>query len=182
MKKLIATINLTIDGYCDHTAVNPDDEVHEHYNELLRIAGTLLYGRTTYQLMESFWPTVVQTPTGNKALDDFAVLIDDVQKIVFSRTLKEVTWKNSTLKHAIDKEEILQLKREADKDLFVGSPSLIIALGNLGLIDEYQLMVHPVMAGSGKRLFQNYSERLELKLKKTKVFSGGAVCLFYEKI
>ncbi|HET6722849.1 MAG TPA: dihydrofolate reductase family protein, partial [Chitinophagaceae bacterium] len=101
MRKLIAAMNMTLDGFCDHTAMIADDEIHEHYNDLLRNAGTLIYGRITYQLMESYWPTVVKNPTGNQPTDDFAVLIDDVPKIVYSRTLKNVVWKNTTLKKDI---------------------------------------------------------------------------------
>src|SRR4051812_24360730 len=110
MRKLIAAINMTLDGFCDHTAIRPDDEIHEHYNELLRNTGTLLYGRVTYQLMESYWPLIVKNPTGNQAEDGFALLIDDIEKIVFSRTLNHVDWKNTTLKNEVLAEDILALK------------------------------------------------------------------------
>src|SRR4029078_12387430 len=122
MRKLIAAMNMTLDGFCDHTAMIADDEIHEHYNEVLRNAGILIYGRITYQLMESYWPSVVENPTGNKPTDDFAVLIDNISKIVYSRTLKNVDWKNSTLKKEIVKEEILELKQQSGKNIFVGSP------------------------------------------------------------
>ena len=97
MRKLIAAINMTLDGFCDHTVMIEDDELHQHYNELLRNADILIYGRITYQLMESYWPTVIQNPTGNKQTDEFAVLIDGISKIVFSHTLKNVEWKNKCL-------------------------------------------------------------------------------------
>ncbi|HEY8732972.1 MAG TPA: dihydrofolate reductase, partial [Puia sp.] len=84
MRKLVAAINMTLDGFCDHTAMIADDEIHQHYNELLSNASTLLYGRITYQLMESYWPSVVKNPTGNKPENEFAVLIDNISKIVFS--------------------------------------------------------------------------------------------------
>src|SRR6185436_2150404 len=134
MRKLIAAINMTLDGFCDHTAMIADDELHQHYNELLRNADTLIYGRITYQLMESYWPTVVKNPTGIKPMDDFAVLIDDLPKIVYSRTLQHVVWKNSTLKKEIIKEEIISLKQSRNggsKSIVVGSPSLIVALSQL---------------------------------------------------
>src|SRR5262245_7677361 len=105
MRKVIAAINMTLDGFCDHTAAIADDEIHEYYNDLLRNSGTLLYGRTTYQLMESYWPMVAKDPTGNKAEDDFAVLIDNIDKIVYSHTLDNVSWKNSTLKQELRKED-----------------------------------------------------------------------------
>src|SRR6478672_7580850 len=110
MKKIIAAINMTLDGFCDHNALIADDEIHQHYNELLKNADTLIYGRITYQLMESYWPSVVKKPTGNKAMDEFAVLIDNISKIVFSRTLKTVDWKNTKLKNEVTREEILELK------------------------------------------------------------------------
>ena len=180
MKKLIAAINMTLDGFCDHTAMIADEEIHEHYNDLLRNAGTLIYGRITYQLMESYWPTVVKNPTGNKPMDDFAVLIDDLPKIVYSRTLKNVDWKNTKLKKEVIKEEVLALKQQAGKNIVVGSPSLIVALAQLGVVDEYQLAVQPTVLGSGLQLFKNIRDRIDLKLLKTKTFGCGAVTLYYE--
>ena len=112
MAKLIAAINMTLDGFCDHTAGVADDEILQHYSELLRNADTIIYGRITYQLMESYWPGVVENPTGNKAMDEFAVIMDNIPKIVFSRTLKNVDWKNTKLKKEVIKEEILELKHK----------------------------------------------------------------------
>ncbi len=180
MRKLIAAINMTLDGFCDHTAVIADDELHQHYNDLLSNAGTLLYGRITYQLMESYWPSVVKNPTGNKPTDEFAVLIDNISKIVFSRTLKYVDWKNTKLKKEVIKEEILELKQQVGKNILVGSPSLIVALTQLDLFDEYQLCVHPIVLGDGLPLFKNIKDRIDLKLLKIKTFGSGAVILYYE--
>jgi len=180
MRKLIAAINMTLDGFCDHTAMIADEELHQHFNDLLRNADTLLYGRKTYQLMESAWPSVVQNPTGNKPFDEFAVLIDNISKIVFSHTLKSVEWKNTVLKKEIIKEEILALKQQNGKNILAGSPSLIVALGRLNLIDEYQLCVHPVVLGSGLPLFKNIGDKMNLKLLKTKTFGTGTVTLYYQ--
>lgn len=180
MRKLIAGMNMTLDGFCDHTAGIADDEIHEHYSEILRNAGILLYGRIIYQLMESYWPSVVKNPTGNKATDEFAVVIDSIPKIVFSRTLKNVDWKNTELKKDIIKEEVLELKQQAGKDILAGSPGLIVALTQLDLIDEYQLGVHPVILGSGLQLFKNIRDRVNLKLLRTKTFGSGVVILCYE--
>ena len=182
MRKLIAAINMTLDGFCDHTAIIADDEIHQHYNELLSNADTIIYGRITYQLMESYWPTVVKDPTGNKPMDEFAILIDNISKIVYSRTMKNVDWKNTTLKKEIGKEEIVALKQQEGKNILVGSPSLIVALSQLDLIDEYQLCVHPVILGSGLPLFKNITDRIDLKLLKTKTFACGAVAFYYESI
>lgn len=172
-------MNMTLDGFCDHTAMTADDEIHQHYNDLLSGADTLIYGRTTYQLMESYWPTVAEEPTGNKPTDDFAVLIDDISKIVYSRTLKNVDWKNTELKNEIIKEDILSLKQKDGKNILVGSPSLIVAFAQLGLVDEFQLGVHPTVLGSGLTLFKNIDDRIDLKLLTTKTFGCGAVMLYY---
>jgi dihydrofolate reductase len=184
MRKVIAAINMTLDGFCDHTAVIADDEIHQHYNELLSSADTILYGRITYQLME-YWPTVVKNPTGNKAMDEFAVTIDNISKIVFSRTLKSVEWKNSRIAKREIKEEVSELRQSSDggsKDILVGSPSLILAALNLNLIDEFQLCVHPVIAVKGLPLFKDINDRVNLKLLKTKTFGCGAAALYYESI
>jgi len=180
MRKLIAAINMTLDGFCDHTAMIADDEIHQHYNELLSSAGTLIYGRITYQLMESYWPSVVKNPTGNKPIDEFAVLIDNISKIVFSRTLKHVDWKNTQLKKEVVKEEVLELKQQAGKPILVGSPGLIVTFTQIDLIDEYQLSVQPTVLGSGLQLFKNIKDRVNLKLLKTKTFGCGAVTFYYE--
>ena len=182
MRKLIAAMNMTLDGFCDHTEMMADDEIHEHYNELLRNVDTLIYGRITYQLMESYWPSVVKNPTGNKPTDDFAALINNISKIVYSRTLKNVDWKNTELKREIIKEEISEFKQQAGKDILVGSPGLIAAFTQLGLIDEYQLGVQPIILGSGLSLFKNIRDRVDLKLLKTKTFGCGAVFLYYSSM
>jgi dihydrofolate reductase len=188
MRKLVAAINMTLDGFCDHTAIIGDDELHQHYSELLRNSGVVLYGRITYQLMESYWPTIVKNPTGNKTTDEFAVAIQDIFKIVFSHTLQNVDpigigWENAKLAKRDIKEEVLELKQQAGKDILVGSPSLIVALAKLGLIDEYQLSVHPVIIGNGLPLFKNINEKIILKLVKTKTLSSsGSVILYYEPL
>jgi dihydrofolate reductase len=179
MRKIIAAINMTIDGICDHTAGLPDEEIHEHYRELLNNADAILYGRITYELMK-YWQTLVKNPSGEKSMDDFAMAIDKVPKIVFSHTLKDTEWDSARLSHKPIEEEVLELKQQSGKDIFVGSRSLIIQLMKLNLIDEYQLCVHPVVAGSGLPLFENISDRTIFKLTKTKIFGGGAVTLYYE--
>jgi dihydrofolate reductase len=179
MRKLIASINMTLDGFCDHTAGIADDESHLHFNELLRVLDTIVFGRVTYQLMESSWPAIVKTPTGNKAFDEFAVLIDNITKIVFSHTLNNVEWKNTKLVKGDIKEEILKLKQQPGKDIGVGSRSLIIELMNLGLIDEFQFCVHPIVLGAGLQLFEKIKDRIDLKLINTKTFKSGIVALYY---
>jgi dihydrofolate reductase len=183
MRKLIAAINMTLDGFCDHTAMIADEEIHQHYNELLSSADVILYGRTTYQLMESYWPTVAKHPTGNKPMDEFAVIIDNISKVVFSHRLTNVEWKNSRVAKRGIKEEVLELKQSRDggsKDILVGSPSLIVASMNLNLIDEFQLSIQPTIVGKGLPLFKNIHDRVDFKLLRTKTFGCGAVTLYLE--
>ena len=179
MRKLIVAINMTIDGFCDHTAGIADEELHQHYADLLSNADAVLYGRITYQLMQ-YWQNLVKNPSGEKSMDDFAMAMDKIPKIVFSRTLKNTEWESAKLATRDIEEEALELKQQSGKDIFVGSRSLILQLMKLNLIDEYQLCVHPVVAGSGLPLFENLKDRTILKLIKTKTFRGGAVILYYE--
>jgi len=179
MRKVIAAINMTLDGFCDHTAGIPDEEILQHYTELLNEGDAILYGRITYQLME-YWQPLVKNPSGEKTMDDFAMAIDKIPKIVFSHTLKNVEWESAKLANRAIEEEVLELKQQPGRDILVGSRSLIIQLMKLNLIDEYQLCVHPVVVGSGLPLFENINDRTILKLIKTKTFSGGAVILYYE--
>jgi dihydrofolate reductase len=179
MRKIIAAINMTLDGFCDHTAIIPDEELHQHYADLLSSAGNVLYGRITYQLME-YWKRIVENPTGNKAMDEFAVIMDKIPKIVFSHTLKSVEWESAKLANRSIEEEVLELKHQPGKDIFIGSRSLIIQLMKLNLIDEYQFCVHPVIAGNGLLLFESINDRTLLKLSRTKIFNSGAITLYYE--
>jgi dihydrofolate reductase len=179
MRKIIAAINMSLDGFCDHTAMMADDEIHQHYADLLSKADAILYGRITFQLME-YWPTVVANPTGNKSMDEFALIMDKIPKIVFSHTLKNTAWKTAKLANRAVEEEVSALKQQPGNDILVGSRSLIIQLMKFNLIDEYQLCVHPVMAGGGLPLFEHLNDRTILTLIKTKTFRGGAVILYYE--
>jgi len=172
-------MNMTIDGICDHTAGIANEELHQHYADLLSNSGTVLYGRITYQLME-YWQTVLKDPTGDKSTGEFAVAIDKIPKIVFSRTLDHVEWESATVAKRDLKGEVLELKQQSGKDILVGSPGLIVSLTELHLIDEYQLCIHPVIAGNGLPLFKNISERIVLNLVRTKTFDYGAVTLYYE--
>lgn len=172
-------MNMTLDGFCDHDKMSADDEIHQHYTELLREADVIIYGRKTFELME-FWPPLVANPSGNRAMDEFAVAIDKIHKIVYSRTLESVEWKTAELKRELIKDEIVELKQQPGKPIFVGSPSLIVQLGNLGLIDEYQLSIQPIVLGSGLPLFKNITDRIDLKLLDTKTFGCGAVIHYYE--
>lgn len=176
-------MNMTLDGFCDHTAGIADEEIHQHYSDLLKSAGVILYGRITYQLME-YWREVLKNPTGVSSFDEFAQTMDNIPKIVFSSTLENLDWKTARLAKKDLKEEVLELKQSADgagKDILVGSPGLIVALTNLKLIDEYQICIHPLILGNGSMLlFKKIKSRTDLKLLKTKTFACGAVVLYYQ--
>lgn len=183
MSKIIAGINLTIDGFCDHTAFEPDGEVHDHYTQLLRDSSMVLYGNTTFQLMK-FWQELLESPSGEKHMNDFAQAIDQVPKTVFSKQLKdssELAWVTASLATKTLEETVLDLKRKPGKDVLVGSRSLIVQLTNLDLIDEFQLFVHPVILGKGLPLFDELQNRTLLKLEKSKTFSSGSILSYYIK-
>ncbi|MCE7067059.1 dihydrofolate reductase family protein [Dyadobacter sp. CY326] len=179
MRKIIAAINMTLDGFCDHTAVVPDETMHQHYADLLRSADITLYGRKTYQLME-YWKSVVENPTGDRQTDEFAIAMDRIPKVVFSHTLETVDWDSARIAERGLQDEVLSLKEQAGRDILVGSRSVIIELINLRLVDELQIMVHPVIAGSGLPLFEMIHDRKDLTLVKTKTFDFGAVILYYK--
>lgn len=178
MAKLIAATNTTLDGICDHTAGIPDEEIHQYYTDLLNHAGVILYGRITYQLMQ-YWQPFLKNPSGKKTMDDFAVAIDKIPKIVFSNTLKSTDWDSAELSNQSLEAKVLELKKQSGKDILVGSRSLIIQLMKLNLIDEYQFCIHPVVAGGGLQLFESI-DRTVLKLIKTKTFGSGAITLYYQ--
>ncbi|RKS97437.1 dihydrofolate reductase family protein [Chryseobacterium defluvii] len=177
MRKLIAAINMTIDGFCDHTAITPDEEIHRHYEKVLLDAGVILYGRVTYQLMQ-YWQTLIEQPSGEKSMDDFALAIDSIPKIVFSHTLESTGWASAQLSHQSLEKTVAELKQQPGKDILVGSRSLIIQLMQLTLIDELQLCIHPVIAGTGLPLFEDMHRRMILTCIKTKTFDSGAVILY----
>ena len=179
MKKIIAALNLTIDGFIDHTAGVPDEEVHNHYTALLNNAGTILYGRKTYELMQ-YWQTLLAKPSGEPSMDNFAKAIDRIPKIVFSNTLKTTGWDSATLADKPLELVVAELKQQSGGDVLVGSRSLIVQLTNLNLVDEFQLCIQQVIIGKGMPLFENLDERRVLKLLRTKTFTGGSVLHYYE--
>jgi len=181
MRKIIAAFNMTLDGVCDHRAGIADKGLHNHYTDLIENAGMILYGRTTYELMQ-FWQTLLGNPSGDQAMDDFAIAIDTLPKLVFSSTLKSTGWHSAELASRSLVEEVLQRKQQSGKDILVGSRSLIIQLLNQQLIDELQLCIHPVIEGGGLRLFDQVQERTVLQFKKTKALNSGAAVFYYKPL
>ncbi|MBO9562569.1 MAG: dihydrofolate reductase family protein [Niastella sp.] len=185
MRKLIYAINVTIDGCCDHTKGIANEEIHDFFTDLMWQSGTLLYGRKTYDLMVPFWPNMAKDKSGStKAMNDFAQAFDAVDKIVVvSKTLEKAEGKNTEIIRTNLKEEVLKLKQQPGKDISTGGVDLAGQLIELDLVDEFIIVVQPVLAGAGRRLFDHtiLPEKLHLKLIDTKVFKTGGVALHYSK-
>jgi dihydrofolate reductase len=183
MRKVIFAINITADGYCGHTDGIADEELHEYFTGVLRDAGILLYGRITYQLMVPYWPEITKSQSETAATNEFARVFDSLEKVVFSTTLNHVEGNNTRIVRSNLEKEVLSLKQQPGKDICVGSLSIASQLSGLGLIDEYQFVVHPVIAGKGPRLFETVKpkERLLLDFVGSKTFHSGAVALQYRK-
>lgn len=181
MRKLIFAINCTLDGCVDHTTGIPDDEVLEHYAQLVRDVGLLMFGRKTYQLMVPYWPDVLKDPCSSKADIEYAQAFVSRDKVVFSRTLASAADENTRIVSTDLREEILKLKQEEGKDILVGGVGIPTQLMEMGLIDEYRFVVSPIFAGAGRRLFDGVSLHggLPLKLVESKTFKSGFVALRY---
>ena len=185
MRNVIFAINITLDGCCDHTKVDGSEEILDYFTHLIRDVDVLVYGRKTYQLMVPFWPDLARNHSGQtRAMNDFAQAFDSVnQIIVFSQSLDRVEGENTRILRTNLRDEILKLKQEQGKAILAGGVTLPSQLVELGLVDEYQFVVHPVLAGEGKRLLEgiNLQERLKLKLVESKSFKSGYVALRYLK-
>jgi len=184
MRKLIYAINLTLDGCCDHTKLNGDEEVHEYFTNLMQDVDLFLYGRISYQLMVPFWPDVAKNKSGQtKAINEFAQAFSAINKLVFSQTLDSVEDNNSRIARTNLQEEILKLKQAPGKSILTGGVALPSQLIELGLVDEYHFVVQPIVAGAGRRLFDttNLQEKLQLKLVESKTFQSGTIAHRYLK-
>ena len=184
MRKVIFAINITLDGCCDHTKFNPDEETFEYFMRLLRDdAGLLVYGRKTYQLMVPYWPDIAKSQSETKADIEFAQAFVSKKKVVFSRSLDRAEDGNTRIVRTNLHDEILKLKREPGKDILVGGVDIPSQLIELGLVDEYRFVVMPIIAGEGRRLMEGVSlpEKLQLKLVESKPFKSGCVALRYLK-
>ena len=183
MRKVMFAINITADGYCSHADGVVDDELLEHFTGVLRNASLLLYGRITYQLMVPYWPDIAKTQSETPAANEFARVFDALNKVVFSATLQHIEGNKTRIVRGNLAEEVLALKQQPGKDISVGSLSIASQLSELGLIDEYQFVVHPVVAGRGPRLFETVvlQKSLRLELIGSKTLHSGVVALHYRK-
>ncbi len=183
MRKLVVFNSVTVDGYFTDSngdmswAHNDDPEWNAFVEENSSGGGVLVFGRVTYEMMKSFWPTP-------QALEHYPVVakkMNDAEKIVFSRTLDQASWNNTTLVKGDLATEIRKLKQESGEDLVIlGSGSIVSQLAQEGLIDEYQIVLNPVVLGAGRTMFEGLKKKLKLKLTKTRAFNNGNVFLCYE--
>ena len=183
MRNVIYSINITLDGCCDHTKQFVDEETMEYFTQLTREADLQVFGRKTYELMVPYWPDVLKVTSATKPDMEFARAFDSTPKLVFSRTLNSAEDKNTRIVRTNLRDEILKLKQEQGKPILVGGVSVPSQLIELGLVDEYRLVVGPILAGEGRRLLEGVSlpKRLDLKLVESKIFKSGCVALRYLK-
>src|SRR5690242_2232862 len=179
VRPLRYSINVTLDGCCDHRVGIADEELHRHAVENIDRADALLFGRVTYEMMESAWRLATRTAVMPEWTEPFARTIDAKKKYVVSRTLPKVDWHAELVRGDL-KQAVQQLKREPGKGLFTGGVTLPLALAEMGLIDEYEFVVHPRVVGHGPTLFAGLSQRLDLQLVSRQEFGSGAVVLRYE--
>lgn len=188
MRKVILAMQVTLDGFIEGPngeldwAMNEDEETWKDVFDLQRSADTLLLGRVMYRGFEKYWLTVPTNPSSTKNKIEYARLADKMQKVVFSRTLKKVDWETTRIVNDHIAEEIQRMKQLPGKDMvLLGGAGLASTFMHLGLIDEYHLIVNPLVLGGGKPLFKDVQERQKLKLLDTKTFKSGKVVLHYSK-
>lgn len=188
MRKIIVFNLLSLDGYFAGTDGNidwhhVDDEFNQFAIEQTSKFGGIIFGKTTYQMFEDFWPKAVNDPSMSPEDRKVAKIIDDIWKIVFSESLKSVTWKNTKLYHEIDPKEVKKWKEYDGKDLAIfGSGTIVQEMTNLGLIDEYRFLINPVILGEGKPMFKDMNDMLKLELLSTRTFGNGNVLLTYKPV
>jgi dihydrofolate reductase len=179
MRPLRYSINVTLDGCCDHRAIAPDEDLHRNAVKNLEQADALLLGRITYEMMEAGWRQPAPAGARPQWMEPFARTIDAAKKYVVSSTLDRVDWNAELVRGDLEK-AVRQLKQEPGKGLFVGGVKLPLALAELGLIDEYEFVVHPRLAGHGPTLFAGLSKHVDLRLVSRLEFASGAVAMRYE--
>lgn len=185
MRKLVLFAHISLDGFAGDSNggldfLLYDKELEQYAGELVKTVGAPVYGRTTYQLMEGYWPTVLDNPNASKHSLEHAQWVQDIPKVVFSTTLDSVSWNNTTLIKDNVVEEVNKLKQQPGKDLVIfGSPGLAKSFMKLGLIDEYKLTLHPVILGNGISLFDSSITKNALKLLDSKTLNSGVVTLHY---
>ena len=188
MRKVVLFAHVSLDGYAagpngELDWISYDGELQKYADALISDVGMPMYGRVTYHMMENYWPSVLQDPSGKSKHEiDHAKWIEQVDKVVFSRTLKKTVWKNTKVISNNLKVEVNQLKGQSGKNLVIfGSPGLAQALMKLDLIDEFQLTLNPVILGHGIPLFKGIVDPAPLRLIKATTLSSGVIGLHYER-
>lgn len=182
MRNVIYGINLTTDGCCDHTKFSGGEDIQEYFTDLMRDVDLIVYGRKTYQLMVPYWPDIAKNQSGTKTANEFAQTFDAIDKVVFSRSLDNVEGNTRVIRGNLA-DELIKLKQKPGKKISIGGVSLPSNLIALGLVDEFYFVVHPIIAGQGRRLFEDTAlqEQLSLKLVDSKMLKSGCVALHYLK-
>ena len=178
---LTFALNVTLDGCCDHREMLADDEMLDHFTQLISAEGAMLYGRTTYELVEEYWPAVARDKNASRADREWARKLEDMPKYVVSASRRDFPWNNSFHVEGDLLEALTQLKERTPQGVLVGSPMLSVALERLGLIDEYHVVVHPVLAGHGPSLFQGLERSRHLDLVSTTRMTSGVTAMHYRR-
>ena len=181
MGLLTFALNVTLDGCVDHREGIADDELHDYFTELMDAAGAMLFGRTTYELMEDAWPAVARDEQAPRASREWARKLEAKPKYVVSTSRHDFPWNNTLRVEGDVHEAVRQLKEKTPRGVLVGSPMLAAALERLGLIDEYRLVVHPVLAGHGPTLFQGLERSRHLALVSTHRLQSGVMAMHYRR-
>jgi dihydrofolate reductase len=182
MRTVTFGMNITLDGYCDHTIGNPDEELYKYFTSMMDDVDLIFFGRVMYELMFPYWSDVADKQSGTTEENRFAERISAIDRVVISRSLKSLM-DNTRIVNNNPAEELQKLKQQPGKKISVDSLSMLPELVAAGLIDEFYLVVHPVLAGKGRRLLDipNFQEHLNLKLINSEVFQSGCVALHYLK-
>jgi dihydrofolate reductase len=182
MRKVSFTLNISLDGFCDHTIGEPSEEMMKYFTEMMEDVDLIFYGRVMYQLMFPYWADVAKNRSGSAADISFAERLVSIDKVVVSRSLEKLD-SNITIVHKDPATELLRLKQQTGKTISVDTVSMLPELMEAGLIDEFQLVVHPVIAGSGRHLIQAGSlpQHFNLDLIETRTFRNGCIALHYRK-
>lgn len=174
-------INVTLDGCCDHTIGIADDELHDHFTALMDDAGAMLWGRKTYELMEGAWPAVARDESAPRAMREWALKLEAKPKYVVSTTRTDYAWHNTLHLRGDLKAAIQRIKEQTPAGVLLGSPSLGAELQRLGLIDAYQLVIHPFIAGRGPRLFDGLTHPQQLERISVRTLRGGQTAMHFRK-
>ena len=174
-------LNVTLDGCIDHTQGIADDELHDYWTQLMDQSGAMLFGRNTYELMEGAWPAVARDEKAPRAMREWAQKLEAKAKYVVSGSRSDFPWQNTIKVEGDLREAISALKAKTERGVLVGAPKLAAALEELGLIDEYRIVVHPIISGRGPTLFHGLSSARHLELLSTQRFKSGVQALHFRR-